>query len=170
MADVTGRTTPVEGAAAHDAAVTQNPVLCGGEARTTNPTAVGDGDVVRSMHDDLGRQVVVLHAPRDRTVHNRLALTATTETTLIAAGGGGVFRDLVLLVLSNESATECRVDIRDSTAGTIRLSVDLAADGGGAVVPFPLPLTQSSVNNNWTAQLSAAVSTVYVTAQAVENN
>lgn len=170
MADITGNAQPVEGAAAHDAAVTENPVLTGGEARTTNPAAVGDGDAVRAMHDDLGRAVMVPHAVRDRAVHNRIALTAATETTLIAAGGAGVLRDLVGLVLSNESATEVRVDIRDATAGTVRLSVDLAADGGGAVIPFPVPLNQAAANNNWTAQLSAAVSTVYITAQAVENN
>lgn len=170
MADLQGNAQPVEGAAAHDAAVSENPVLTGGEARTTNPTAVGDGDAVRSMHDDLGRQVVVPHGVRDLTTHNRIALTTASETTLIAAGGAGVFRDLVMLVVSNESASEVRVDIRDSSAGTVRLSVDLAADGGGAVIPFPVPLTQASANNAWTAQLSGAVSTVYVTAQAVENN
>jgi hypothetical protein len=170
MADVTDNAQPVEGAAAHNAAVAENPVLVGGEARTTNPTAVGDGDAVRAMHDDLGRQVVAPHAVRDRTVHNTITLSTTTETTLVAAGGAGVFRDLVALVLSNTSATAVRVDIRDSTAGTIRLSVFLAADGGGAVIPFPVPLTQAAVNNNWTAQLSAAVTDVRVTAQAIENN
>jgi hypothetical protein len=169
MSDVQGVSTPVEGATAHDTAVAENPVLDGGEARTSLPTAVADGDTVRSMRDDLGRTVVAVHSVRDRVVQNRITLTTTTETTLIAALAS-TFRDLVLLVLSNESATEVRVDIRDSTTGTVRLSVDLAADGGGAVIPFPVPLPQATVNNNWTAQLSAAVSTVYITAVAVENN
>ena len=71
---------------------------------------------------------------------------------------------------SNESATETRVDIRDSTAGTIRYSIDLAADGGGAIVALPVPLTQATANNNWTAQLSGANSTIYVTAIAVDQN
>jgi len=169
MADIQGTTQPIEGAAAHDAAAADNPVLVGGEARTTIPTAVADGDVVRSMHDDHGRLVVSPHSPRDLVSQNRITLTSTTETTLLAAVAS-VFLDLVLLVLSNESATEVRVDIRDSTGGTIRLSVDLAADGGGAVIPLPVPLPQATVNNNWTAQLSAAVSTVYVTAVAVKND
>jgi hypothetical protein len=170
MADLQGNAQPVEGAAAHDSAVAENPVLDGGEARTTLPTAVGDGDAVRSMRDDLGRTVVAPHSVRDRAVGNRITLSSTTETTLIAAGGAGVFRDLIFLVLSNESATEVRVDIRDATSGTVRLSVDLAADGGGAVIPFPVPYPQATANNNWTAQLSAAVSTVYITGMAVENN
>ncbi len=170
MADVTDNARPVEGAAAEGAAVAGNPLLNGGEARTTLPTAVDDGDVVRSMHDDLGRQIVTPHSPRDRTVHNRIVLTSTSETTLIAAGGAGVFRDLVFLSMSNESDTEVRVDIADSTAGTDRISMDLAPDGGGAVIPLPVPMTQSSANNNWTATLSAAVSSVYITAMAIENN
>ena len=169
--DNTGTTTKeVVGDVAHDSAVGGNPILNGGEARTTNPTAVGDGDAVRMMCDDLGRQVVAPHAQRDRTVHNRITLTSTSETTLIAAGGAGVFRDLVFLSLSNESATEVRVDIADATAGTDRISMDLAPDGGGAVIPFPVPLNQATANNNWTATLSAAVSSVYITAIAIENN
>ncbi len=168
MADVSGlAASKVEGAAAHDAVAIGNPVLQGVEARTSLPVAVADGDAARVMGDDMGRVVTYPFVPRDRTLHNRLALTSTTETTLIAALAS-TFRDLVLLILSNESATEVRVDIRDSTAGTIRLSVDLAADGGGAIIKFPVPFTQATVNNNWTAQLSAAVSTVYVTAQALD--
>ena len=169
MADVQGNSQPVEGAVAHDSAVAENPLLGGGEARTTLPTAVADGDAVRSMFDDHGRLVVSPHSPRDLVSHNRITLTTTTETTLLAAVAS-TFLDLVFLVVSNESATEVRVDIRDSTAGTVRLSIDLAADGGGAVVSLPVPLPQATVNNNWTAQLSAAVSTVYITAMAVKND
>lgn len=163
-------TFAVGGVAAHDAAVSGNPVLNAAEARTTNPTAVANGDVVRIMADDRGSLVVTNEAPRDLVTGNtRLALTSTTETTLVAAVASQ-FNDLTFLVLSNESATECRVDIRDATAGTVRISVDLAADGGGAVLPFPVPYPQTTANNNWTAQLSAAVSTVYITAVTVARN
>ena len=170
MADVSGITPKqMEGAVAHDSPVAGNPLLGGGEARLTLPTAVGDGDAVRGMRDDLGRNVNYPFAPRDLIVHNRIVLTSTTETTLIALAAS-TFHDLVFLSFSNESATEVRVDIRDDTAGTIRYSIDLAADGGGAIVKFPVPLTQALQGDNWTAQLSAAVSSVYITAQAVKNN
>lgn len=169
MADVQGNAQAVEGAIAHDSPVAENPVLGGGEARTTLPTAVADGDAVRSMYDDHGRLVVSPHSPRDLVNQNRITLTSTTETTLLAAVTA-TFLDLVFLLLSNESATEVRVDIRDSTGGTIRFSIDLAADGGGAVISLPVPLPQATVNNNWTAQLSATVSTVYITAIAVKND
>ncbi len=166
MADVTGNANPVEGAAAHDAAVAENPVLVGGEARTTTPTAVGDGDAVRLQADDQGRLVVVQNAPRDLVKTARITLTGTSETNLVAATASE-FHDMTFLVLSNESATEVRVDIRDDTAGTAVISIDLAADGGGAVLSFPTPWPQAAVNDNWTAQLSAVVSTVYISQQTV---
>ncbi len=170
MADVSGLAAKKsEGAAAHDSAVAGNPLLGGGEARSTLPTAVADGDAVRQMHDDVGRPVNYPFAPRDLIVHNRITLTSTTETTLIALAAS-TFHDLVFLSLSNESATEVRVDIRDDTTGTIRFSIDLAPDGGGAIIKFPVPLTQALQGDNWTAQLSAAVSTVYITAIAIKNN
>lgn len=112
---------------------------------------------------------VVLQAQRDRVTHARIVLTTTSETTLIAAGGAGVLRDLVMVTMTNESATEVRVDIRDATAGTIRLSIDLVADGGTAIVPFLVPLKQAVANNNWTAQLSAALSSIYITAVTINN-
>lgn len=159
----------IAGDVAHDAADSGNPVKIGVVARTANPTAVANGDRVDIYGDDKGRLVVQPFVSRDLIVHNRITLTNTTETTLIAAGGAGVFRDIVGLVISNESATEVRVDIRDSSTGTVRLSLDVAADGGGGVISLPVQLTQASANNAWTAQLSAAVSTVYVTALAIED-
>ena len=169
MADVSGLAAKrMEGAAAHDDAVAGNPLLQGGEARQTLPTPVDDGDAVRQMHDDLGRAVNSPHAPRDRVTHNTITLSSTGETTLIAALAS-TFRDLVMLVISNTSSTAVRVDIRDDTAGTIRWSLMVAANGGGAVIKFPVPLTQAAVNTNWTAQLSAAVTDVRVNAIAVDN-
>jgi hypothetical protein len=160
-------TATAAGDIAHDAADSGNPVKVGAVARQTRPTAVADADRVNLFADDVGRLVNYPFAPRDLVVHNRLALTTTTETTLIAAIGANVFVDLLSLVFSNESAVETRVDIRDATAGTVRLSVDLAADGGGAVVNLPIPLTQATANNNWTAQLSGANATIYITALAI---
>lgn len=161
----------VVGTIAHDSADSGNPVKVGGVARTANPTAVTAGDRVDMFMDDLGKQVVYPIAPRDRIVAGaRVSLTSTTETTILAAGGASVFRDLVMLMLSNESATECRVDIRDVTAGTVMFSIDLASDGGGAVIPFRVPWPQATANSAWTAQCSAGVSTVYVSCLGVENN
>ena len=169
MADIQIHRKNIEGQVAHDDAVAGNPVLTGLEARTTLPTAVGDGDAARQLADDLGRAITYPIVPRDLIVHNRIALTTTTETTLIAATAG-VFHDIVKLLIHNSSSSVVAIDFRDSTGGTIRYTAVAAADGGGAVVPFEVPLTQATVNNNWTAQLGTAVSTVYITAIAVQQN
>ena len=160
----------VVGTVAHDSPDSGNPVKVGGVARTANPTAAAAGDRVDIFCDDLGKPVVYPIAPRDRIVAvPRLSLTNATETTLIAQSAG-VFRDLVQLILSNESATEVRVDFRDTTAGAVAFSIDLYPDGGGAVIPFRVPWPQTTVNTNWTVQCSTGVTTVYVSALFAENN
>ena len=166
---IDGTVTAV-GDVAHDGADSGNPVKIGAVARTAHPTAVADGDRVNAYADDLGRLVNQPFVPRDLIVHNQITLSNTTETTLIAAGGAGVFQDLVYIALTNTSATQVRVDIRDDTAGTVRFSMTLAANGGGASVALPVQLTASADNDNWTAQLSGSVSSVYITAIAIKQN
>jgi hypothetical protein len=159
-------TVTAGGAAAHGAAVSGNPLLLGAEARTTMPTAVTDGQAVRLQADKAGRLVVEPHSVRDLVDQGRITLTDTTETTLLAQVAS-TFLDLTLLVMSNTSATGVRVDIRDTTGGTVRHSQYLAANGGGAVIAFTVPFKQTTVNLNWTAQLSGSVTDVRITAQAV---
>jgi hypothetical protein len=154
---------------AHDSPDTGNPIKIGGKARTTDPAAVANGDRADAYFDKLGKQVVMPMAVRERKIKNRIALTTTTETTLVAAGGSGIFRDLSHLSCSNEGATEVRVDIRDAAGGTVWASYDLAPDGGGFVNNYSTPLPQDTANSAWTAQLSAAVSTVYCNVAAVED-
>jgi len=165
MADQTGHAIEVEGRATEGAAVKGSPVLGGAEARITSQTAVDDGDAVHLQADDQGR-LIVTESPRDLVKTARIVLTSDTETNLVAATASE-FHDMVCLILSNESATEVRVDIRDDTAATPVLSVDLAPDGGGAVLMFSTPFPQGATNDNWTAKLSTSVSSVYITQQTV---
>lgn len=157
-----------DGGTAHGVADAGNPHKMGGQARQTNPTAVSDAQRVNAIMDDLGRQVMILNHVRDLVTRNSITLTSTTETTLLGAGGAGVFHDLTHLFLTNTSTTAVRVDFRDATAGTVQFSIGLAANGG-AVIPMAVPFKQTTANNNWTAQLSGAVTDVRITAQAVKN-
>lgn len=109
------------------------------------------------------------HVARGDTESGAITLTTTDETSLVAASGDAViFHDLVLLVVSNTSATKTRVDIRDSLGGTVRWSFALAADGGGAVIQFPVPLEQTTANQAWTAQIADAVTDVRVNALMIK--
>lgn len=156
-----------QGVAAHDAAVSGNPVLNGAEARTTNPTAVADGDTVRLQADDLGRQVVAPHAPRDLVTDNHVSLSLSTTLTLLPAGGAGVLRDLLSLTISNPSSSAATVTIFDGLAGgTQRFKWEFAANGGGLTHSFPVPFKQASANNGW--GITSSELGVTATAQAVD--
>lgn len=124
-------------------------------AVTSNPTAVTNGQYVRATADKLGRQVHVIGHARDLTdTTAEVTITGTVETTLIAQVAA-VFNDIYSLDISNTSATVgTRVDIRDTTAGTVIKSFWVPALSTYQFV-YNVPLKQSTVNTNWTAQLSA---------------
>ncbi len=154
---------------ADDAAASGSPVAIGYTARTTNRTPVSDGDAVRAIGDDLGRGVMVIGQVRDLVNHQHTQIaSSSSETTIITAAGAGVFADLVGLILTNQTATAVNVTIKDSTAGTTRMVIALAASGG-AVIMFPRPVKQATANNNWTATLSSAAVTVNIFAQFEAN-
>jgi hypothetical protein len=167
---VSGTFTGVSaGDVAHDGVDSGNPLKIGGQARTTNPTAVADADRVNAVFDKIGRIVTAPCQVRQLVTSATITLTNTSETTLLAAGGSGVFHDMTMLTITNTSGTAVRVDIRDTTGGSVIISFYVAASGGGAVVPFSVPLSQTSSNTNWTAQLSASVTDVRIFMQAVKN-
>lgn len=159
----------IGGTVAHDGADAGNPVKIGGQARTTNPTAVADADRVNFTADDLGRQVMVVGQVRDLMVHQHVQIaSSSSETTILTAGAAGVFHDLTQLVITNQTATAVNVTIKDATAGTTRMIIALAASGG-AVLSFPRPVTQAATATAWTATLSSAAVTVNFFTQAEKN-
>jgi len=145
------------------------PVTEGGLAKTGNPAAVDDGDVVNALHDKLGKRVSI-PALRELKAIQTTTITGTSETTIVTAGGAGVFKDLYRLIITNSSATAVTVAIKDATAGTTRYTfavpaastVGFSADAGSAAV-------QSAAANNWTATVSSAVSSIVITAETVAN-
>ncbi len=157
-------TFAVGGVAAHDAAVSGNPVRIAGKANQNEPTAVADGDTTDIWTDQQGRLVVVQGFPANvaSSTHgpNTTTISSTTETT-VATGVASNSIHVTELSCSNTSATITRVDLRDGTAGTIRWSMALAASGGGFVQRFSPPWKLTAANN-LTAQLSAAVTDVRV--------
>jgi len=157
------------GDVAHDTGDSGNPIKIGGKARQANPTAVAALDRVDATFDDVGRQVVVLNNVRDLEVHQHTEIaSSSSETTILSAGAAGIFHDLTQLILTNQTATAVNVTIKDATAGTTRMIIALAASGG-AVIPFPTPVTQAAAANNWSATLSSAAVTVDIFVQAVKN-
>lgn len=136
-------------------------------AHTAAPTAKTDGQVVPFVADKVGKLVAVA-AIRDLVISSGIVtLTTTGETTLIAAVAA-TFLDMTAIKLVNTSATPVRVDVRDTTGGTIVDTWELpATDTRGQ--SFPVPRKQTTVNTNWTIQLSGAVTDVRVVADFIKN-
>jgi hypothetical protein len=163
---------PVEarGAAAHDVGVSGNPLLNGGEARTTNPTAVGDGDAVRLMADTLGKLVVQLGAPIALQLNGKSTMADTAADDIIAAQGAGVkIAVMGCLVTNGSAANAADVSIRDGT--TAKITGHCAINGGGfALSGGGFPLFISTANTAVTAISSAAADIdVFVWGYAVTN-
>lgn len=145
-----------------------NPVKIGGLAKTTQPTAVTDGQRSNVLTDKLGRQVVVPGHIRDLVVQQATTITNSSAETTILTAAAGVFNDLTSLVITNASNQGLTVTIRDATGGTTRAIYYLAANGGLVFTPN-VHWKQTTVNNNWTAQLSSATATVYFHVMAAQN-
>lgn len=167
--DVIVSSAVVNGGTASGSALTAAPVTVGGLAKTTNPTAVADGQVVNSLHDKLGKQVVV-GSVRDLKGRQVTTITASTAETTIVTAVASTFLDVYRLIITNTSGTACNVTIKDATAGT---TVETLAVPAGQTVGWSGPesaaANQSTVNNNWTATCSASVTSILITAYYVRN-
>jgi hypothetical protein len=152
------------------AAPPANALQIGAKAATANPANATAGNQVALMADKAGRLVMTLGQVRELVgVVSNAAIVNTTETTIIPAGGAGVFNDLVALIISNNSATApTTVTIKDATAGTTRLVVNIAAQDNQDI-QFNYPIPQAVANNNWTATCAVTGSSTVITCVFLKN-
>lgn len=157
------------GVGATGSAVPANAAYNAGNASTALATAATAGNTVGAMYDKFGRQVVLPLTIRDLVGTQTTTISASTTETTIVTAAASTFNDLMLLVISNTSATAARVDIRDTTAGSVLFSIYVPAGDvrgfsmGGVAIP------QTTVNTNWTAQSSASVTDLRVYAVFAKN-
>lgn len=135
-------TNEVVGDAAHGDAAAGNPLLTGLEGRSTAPTAVDSGDVVRALATLLGKQVVYPFAIPAETwqyAGPTGGITDTADDEVKAAGAAGVRHYLTALTVVNSHATVgTEVVIKDGS--TVIHRGYAAAAGGGYTLTFPTPL------------------------------
>lgn len=162
---------PGVGAGATGSAVPANASYAGGIAKTALPSAATDGNLTGVMTDKFGRPVTLVGTIRDLVGTQTTTISASTaETTIVTAGAAGVFNDLVMLIVSNTStATNTRIDFRDTTAGSVLFS--LQSNGGQPPIGFalPVPIPQTSSATNWTAQCATSTTDVRVYAVFAKN-
>jgi hypothetical protein len=120
-------------------------------AATSLPTAVTNGQQVGAMADKFGRGVVWGGCVRDLVGRNNLSnSTPTSATSLIAAGGSGVFNDITNITITNRSSTAVTITITDNGASGNSRTYNLAANqGAGLVETFNPPLVQGTSNAAW---------------------
>jgi hypothetical protein len=159
--------TVPDGSIAHDTADgTSNPVKIGAKAETdlAAATMVADADRTDLYADIDGVQMVKPFCPFNNIIVERVSNTNGTSTAFSSFGATASARNMVTtFVVHNDSATDGYVDIRDGTAGTILLTIP-APQKGGAVINLPVPLRQTTANTALAYDVSAAITTVYITA------
>lgn len=155
------------GAAAHDAAVSGNPVRIGGYAMNTSVTKVANGDTANLITDLQGALVVMPVRPREFVRTQTTAITNTTETTVVTAGGAGVYNDIVGLIITNNSDVQSLATLKDSTAGTTRMVFLVPARGGVVFCPCTPLAQQAAANNNWTITMGTTATATNVSVMYV---
>lgn len=143
IGDVDVLTLPgITGAAAHDAAVSGNPVLVGLEARTSDGTAVGNGDAVRAAASVLGKQIILPFALPANQIQGNLTRTSTTSAgDIIAAQAAGIKIAVMTITVTNKHATQStEVTIRDGTTAKFGPQTAAAAGGGFTISGGGFPL------------------------------
>lgn len=116
------------GNAAHDAAVSGNPVLIGGEARDALGTAVATGDVVRPAFDRYGRMFT--RSPKTtQASSNGTPITTATDTSVVSAPSAGNHLIPKRIHATNTSSTAVLITWRDGVAGAKRYPAYLPQGG-----------------------------------------
>ena len=70
---------------------------------------------------------------------------------------------ITTITVYNSSTTNGFLDLRDGTGGTVIYTIPLPALGG-ATISFQVPLRQPTVNTALAYDVSAAISTIYISA------
>jgi hypothetical protein len=149
-------------------AVPANGFYSGARAATALPTAATAGNLTGLMSDKYGRLVTVPNTVRDLVASQTTTITASTTETTIVTAAASTFNDLTAIWFSNTSGSAVRVDVRDTTAGTVKWQIYIPA-GDVRGITFNTPYPQAAVNTNWTAQCSASLTDIRITALFIKN-
>jgi hypothetical protein len=141
QSSITGNVAVV-GAAAHDAAVSGNPVRIAARALTANYTAVASGDTADLITTLYGALIQKPYAiPESDWTYAAAAggIVNTTDVAVKAAAAAGIRNYVTSVSLSNNSATATEVVIKDG-ASTVLWRGHLAGNAPMQHIEFPTPL------------------------------
>lgn len=156
--------TEPAGNIAHDSADSGNPIKMGAKAETdlAGSTMVTDGDRTDLYADLDGVLITKPMVPFNNIITERLSNTDGASTASTAFGATSSARNMITsIVVYNDSTTNGFIDFRDGTAGSVIFTLPLPAKGGVVFNP-PIPLRQPTVNTALAFDVSAALTTVYI--------
>ena len=110
----------------------------------------------------IGGQVFPEERIRDHVVQQASALTNGDETTILAAAKTGFFHDLCMIACHNDSDAAVTINVRDVTAGTVRMMLTIPAAEAKSWI-FYTPFKQDAVANVWTADMGDYTNTTIST-------
>ncbi len=155
----------VAGDVAHDGVDSGNPAKLGAKAVSSleAQTVVAANDRTNLYSDLDGVLVTKPLTTFADILADRVADTAGTSAAFTnhGAGGAGVRNYVSTIAVFNSSATDAFVDLRDGAAGAILFTVP-APKGGGSIITFPVPLRQPTANTALAYDVSAAITTMYI--------
>lgn len=146
--------------AAHDAAISGNPVRVGARAETalSGITLVADGDTTDLYAGVDGVLITRPHSGLEDCVSGVASNTDGSSTEVIATAGAGVKIYLTSAHIFNTSATDIYVELKSATTVRWRFVVPTL---GGVTFNWPTPLAPNAANEAWNFDPSAAATTVY---------
>ncbi len=145
-----------------------NPVKIGALAKTAWPTSVSDAQRVNLVASKSG-SLMTAGAMREMKGAQKTTITSSTAETTIVTSDATYTLDLYGLIIANTSASNCKVTIKDSTAGTTRFIIQVpAADTRGFMLPVDSAHKQNAASNNWTATCGSSVADIEITAMYVK--
>lgn len=139
------------GTAAHDAAVSGNPVRTGARARTSNVTAVANDDAVDAVATLVGARITkpysIPEADWSYAAGSAGILNTTTAVTIAAAAGAGLRNYVTWIdIMAEALGTATEVAIRDGAGGTVlwRTKISTAGLVAGRSIQLPSPIKSTA--------------------------
>jgi len=156
------RTMVAGGFINHDSADLGSPVKVGNRATNSLSalTLVADGDRTDAFAGVDGVQIVRPHSNLEDIVSGNASNTDGTSTQVIAASGAGVKTYITDITITNTSASNIIVELKDGT--TTKWTFPVPANGG-VTHAFTTPIP-GTANTAWNFDPSAATTTVYCSA------
>lgn len=172
VSTVTTATTLTGSGIAHDGADSGNPHKIGMRAKSslTAITLVAADDRSDTFCDVDGVTIVKTGAPSANVVSERVSNTDGSSTAFSTFGAAANLRNFITAVTVHNAhaTTNGYVDFRDGTAGSIIWTFPLPATGG-TTLNFDPPLRQPTANTALAFDVSAAITTVYISVNGFQS-